>query len=419
MKDAGGHSIASPRRRPDLSFYGWRIVLVVFLMMVASSGLCFYNISVLMEALISQRGFSVSLTSTATGLFFLSSGVTGLAVAWAIERYDIRICLTVGVAICSVALAGLGMITESWQLLLVFMAFGMGFSAASLLPGTTLVTRWFTAQRSIAMSIATTGLSVGGVLITPIVAFAIQAQGLSAVLPLLGLAYAALVIPLIWLVVRPSPAAMGLTPYGSDALSQVKSGDGGSTGFTDAVRSLFFRRLALAYALVMMAQVGAIAHMFNMVTERANSDIAALLVSIMAATSVIGRLCGGVLATIVSLRTFTAVLIVVQGLALLALAYADRPTLLVAATIGFGITTGNLLMLQPLILAAKFGVGAFSRIYSVNQLVTTLGVASGPAAMGYLHAASGDYDLSFTVVGGISLFAVFIFIAAGTIEEPS
>ena len=44
----------------------------------------------------------------------------------------------------------------------------------------------------------------------------------------------------------------------------------------------------------------------------------------------------------------------------------------------FGATVGNLLMLQPLLLAEAFGVREYPRIY-LSQLLSTLGVAPGPA----------------------------------------
>ena len=41
----------------------------------------------------------------------------------------------------------------------------------------------------------------------------------------------------------------------------------------------------------------------------------------------------------------------------------------------FGFTVGNLLMLQPLMLAQAFGVMDYPKIFSFSQAVTTVGVA--------------------------------------------
>ncbi len=59
----------------------WQIVGALFVMMMFSSGLGFYNQSVLLEALTRERGFSVSAASLASTVFFASSGFAGLAVS--------------------------------------------------------------------------------------------------------------------------------------------------------------------------------------------------------------------------------------------------------------------------------------------------------------------------------------------------
>ena len=51
----------------------------------------------------------------------------------------------------------------------------------------------------------------------------------------------------------------------------------------------------------------------------------------------------------------------------------------------FGATIGNTLMLQPLLVAEAFGVRDYARLYSVNSLLSTVGVAAGPFVVGLIH----------------------------------
>ena len=144
-------------------YYGWWIVAALFVMLSFSSGLGFYMQSVLLEALADERGLSVRAASGATALCFLTMGFTGLGVARLLERHDVRWIIAVGSSIAAVALYGIGRVTELWQIYAVYTVFGAGFSASSLIPGTTLIARWFDRHRSVALSIASTGLSVGGI----------------------------------------------------------------------------------------------------------------------------------------------------------------------------------------------------------------------------------------------------------------
>ena len=151
----------------DLHTTRWQIVGALFAMMMFSSGLGFYNQSVLLEALTRERGFSVAGASLASTVFFATSGFAGLAVASVIERIDARWSVAAGVAVCAVALVAIGRVEETLHVYAAFVLFGVGFSATNMLTASTLVTRWFARRRAFALSIVFTGLSAGGILVAP------------------------------------------------------------------------------------------------------------------------------------------------------------------------------------------------------------------------------------------------------------
>ena len=73
-----------------------------------------------------------------------------------------------------------GQVESMAGLYLAYLVFGVGFACTSLLPGTTLVTRWFARRRGMALALATTGLSAGGVFITPLSARLVASRGSQA-----------------------------------------------------------------------------------------------------------------------------------------------------------------------------------------------------------------------------------------------
>ena len=54
----------------------------------------------------------------------------------------------------------LGQVEQQWQLFAVYAVFAAGWSAAGLIPATTVVTRWFHLKRSVALSVAWLGALV-------------------------------------------------------------------------------------------------------------------------------------------------------------------------------------------------------------------------------------------------------------------
>ena len=121
----------------------WWLVVGVFLVLSVSSGFGFYNLSVYMNALAAERSFAVANLSAAVALLFLASGVGGIVVGRLIERYDVRLVMVAGAALGGLALALIGSADALWQVYLLFALFGLGNSGVSLVPGTTVVTRWF------------------------------------------------------------------------------------------------------------------------------------------------------------------------------------------------------------------------------------------------------------------------------------
>ena len=402
----------TPLRRP---FYGWVVVGAVFMVLAVSSGLGFYGLAVYLRALTVEQGFGVGAVSGATALFFAVTGLVGLPVARLIADHDARWTIGAGGVIASVALLMLGRVHEVWQLYPVYALFGMGFAASGLVPGTTLVTRWFARRRSVALSVASTGLSAGGVVVTPVVALLVEHRGLAAVAPLLALVYLLGVVPVAVALVRPDPAAMGMLPDGAAAPeAAIEPGPTVLVASPDPVllaearRTRFYRTVTGAHSLAMLAQVGGIAHLYSLVAERATVGAAGAAVSVLAVSSLLGRLVGGVVAARVDLRTVYLVLLGVQAVALLGLALGSGTAALLAAAALFGLTVGNLLMLHPLLLVERFGVTDYPRIYSRSQLAATLGVAAGPSSIGALHDVVGGYGAAFTMAGVASVLAAAV-----------
>jgi MFS family permease len=85
----------------------------------------------------------------------------------------------------------------------------------------------------------------------------------------------------------------------------------------------------------------------------------------------------------------------------------------------FGITIGNLLMLQPLLIAEAFGVRDYARIYSRSQFVSTLGVAFGPLLLGVVHDAQDGYALAYTLAGALSVGGALLLVRAGPTDTAA
>ena len=364
-------------------FYGWKIVAALFVMLTFSSGLGFYNHSIVIQALARESDFPLAIASLAVSFFFLVSGVSSLFLAPLIEKHDIRWVVGAGSLLMVVSLALLGEIETTSGLFLVYILYGVGFSAGGLLPATTLVARWFETSRAKALSIASTGLSFGGILLTPVSAWLVEHYSMSLAFRWLALVYFLAVFPVCMWVLRSWPSDMGLQRMGqAGALDAPPAG----ISFRDAIRQHFFWSLSFCYVLTMAAQVGGISHQYGVLSERLDAYQASIGIAVLPAFSVIGRLAGGLLLGRFSILPFTVTMMLLQGVSLLVIALSREVAGLYLGLAMFGASVGNLLMLQPLIVAEVYGLSHYARIYSWSNMITVCGVSSGPVLMGLLSS---------------------------------
>jgi MFS family permease len=387
-------------------YYGWWIVAGLFVVLMVSSGFGFYNLSVYMSVLAGARGFAIAEVSVAISLFFVVGGIAGMGVARLIDRYDVRWVMVAGALLGGAALGLTGYARSLWEIYLLFILFGIGNSAVSIITATTLVTRWFPGRdRSVALSVASTGLSAGGIVLTPLSARALNHLGLEGATPWFGLLFVVIIVPLAIWVLRARPGAALPGSASPDPLAP-------EWDYRAAVRTRFFLLLTLAYLLCMGAQVGGIAHLYNRAELIADYRLAATAIQALTFFSITGRFIGGWLVTRMSIRRFTLANLVGQAVGLTIIALAGGPLMVIIGAAVFGATVGNLLMLHPLWLADGFGVRAYPKIFSLSNALTVIGLAAGPALLGIVFDAF-DYRWAYLLAASASILALAAMAAAG------
>jgi len=409
-RDAADVDVATPTHG---RFPGWWVVTGCFVVLATSSGLGFYGLAVYLNAFSNEQGWPLSTISLATTMFFVVGGVMGVVVARWIARWDVRFVIVGGGLVGGAALAVLGQVDEQWQLFVVYGVFAAGWAAAGLVPATTVVTRWFHTRRSVALSVASTGLSVGGIVITPFAKQLLDSQGLSAGMPWLGVVFVVGIVPAAWFLVRPDPEVEGWAPDGARrAVGEVAPAPTG-TPFGDAVRTRFFACVTIGYLLAFGAQVGGIQQLVKLVEDRTDARTAQFALTAIAATSVVARLVGGRIVQFVPMMRFTVVLAALQGVALALLGVAEVTWVIFAAIVMFGATIGNVLMLQPLLIAERFGVRDYPRIFGRSQLFTVIGTAGGPFVIGALYDLAGSYRIPYAVAACFSFGGALVLSLGG------
>ena len=106
------------------------------------------------------------------------------------------------------------------------------------------------------------------------------------------------------------------------------------------------------------------------------------------------------------------------SLSLLSIGYSAL-TLCVGLAI-FGASVGNLLMLQPLLIAEAFGVRDYAKIFSLSNLMSSWGTAMGPAVLGIVYAANTNlYQWPYAVAAMSGALGLSLFLVGGNIIKQN
>ena len=400
---------------PSGMFRGWLVLAGLFVTMTVTSGLGFYAQGVVLDALVAEQGFSVSIAGAGTGIFFATSGIAGYYAGGLLTKFDARLVMTIGSLVGAIGLALLGQVRNEIQMVIVMVIFGIGFALTSLVPGSTIVTRWFVRKRSIALSIASSGLSLGGIAITPVIATIVDADSLVYWAPRLAVAFLIGMLPAVWFLIHPAPEPLGLRPDGDPPLaSGAPPPPLEGVDFKEAARSRYFILISVTFIIVMAAQVGAIQHTFKMTKDRIDIETARAALMVLSGTSVVARIVGGIAALKISLTKLTAFLMAVQSVGIAILAIGDSTFEILAGAVILGTAMGNLLMFHPLLLAEAFGVKDYARIYGMGSLLMIFGVGSGPFLVGFIRDIS-SYRSAFAV---LTIFAIAGLAFLGAAGKP-
>ena len=404
---------------PDRVFYGWYVALACSLLMLVGVGVGYYGLAVFLRPLQDEHGWSNGVVSGATGLYFSASGLTGFVVGPRVDRHGPRPFMLVGSVLLAASISLIGFVEEVWQLYAVYLVLAIAFGLATSVSVNAVMTRWFVAKRAKAMSISSTGISVGGVILAPVGSALIDAGGLELATPLMGLLVLAGALPVILLVIVADPAHMGLEPDGGIVPTTVRASLGDEVQRRvwtrrEAARTRTFWALLVGFGIVLTAQTGFVIHQISFLEERVGSrSTAALALSVTAFGSIVARLVVGTFADRVDKRRLTVVLFVMQALAVIGIVATENIPITYALTLVFGFTIGNVYMMMSLLVGEEFGMVSFGTVFGLVSLIGQVGSGAGPLAVGLLEDATGGYGVAFTATAAATLVAAVV-IGLGT-----
>jgi MFS family permease len=402
-----GEVVADARRgvaaETSPHYPGWRVTFACFVMATFCWGFGFYGHGIYLAELRRLNDWPAALISGATTAYYLFSALLVVFVSDVIARLGVRRFVLLGVACFGASIALLAIISAPWQLVAVYLLMSFGWSAMSVGAITNILGLWFDRRRGLAISLALTGASFGGIAIIP---------GLVHLVNKIGFASAMVVSAAIMLVILVPITLLWIGDPRSVERSRQSAAEPppAQTGWTrrKALRSFRFWTVSGPFALALLAQVGFLVHQVAFLEPMIGRAHAANAVALTTGMAILGRLALGTVIDRLNQRAVAAVSLAGQAAALLVMTQTKDVAALFAACAVFGLSVGNLVTLPALIIQREFAANSFGMLVALSTAIGQFTYAFGPGLLGVLHDATGGYAAALAFCIALELAAAAI-----------
>src|SRR4051794_35056731 len=399
-------------------FYGWIVLACLCCAGFARQGPAVATLSILVEPLTREFGWSRTALSGAASLGGLLAAIAAPLIGPVLDRRGSRLVLCAAVLVNGVLLMLLSLTPSLLVFYLLFCTARMNWAAPFELGLYGALNNWFVRRRALASSTLTLAQAAGLIAMPLVAQAAIVAEGWRAGWLAIGAMTLLVGFVPIWLLLARRPEDLGLLPDGAPA--PAATGDAAAAArVPELPEPAYSRRQALGTGafwllllftvLVYPVQAGVSLHQAPFLIERGiDPTIAATIVSTFSLTSALATLACGALPRAVPMRyklALTGAILTLGVLLLLGVGSAFEGYI-AAGVFGFGI--GAILTLLPIAWADYFGRAHFGAIRGIALPAQVLAQAVGPVLSGALHDLTGSYTASlqcFIVLAGLSVVA--------------
>jgi MFS transporter, OFA family, oxalate/formate antiporter len=397
-------------------FYGWVVLACLCCAGFARQGPAVATLSVFVEPLTREFGWSRTALSGAVSLGGLLAAIAAPLIGPVLDRRGSRLVLCAAVLVNGIALLLLSLTPSLLVFYLLFCIARMSWAAPFELGLYGALNNWFVRRRATASSLATLAQQIGLVAMPLLAQFAMLQQGWRAGWLALGAATLLVGFVPTWLLLVRRPEDLGLLPDGAVARTDPDLAMRAATpepAFSrrQALRTGSFWLLLLYTVLIFPVQAGVSLHQAPFLIERGiDPTIAATIVSFFSALSAVATVVCGALPRALPIRYPLAATgaIMTLGVLLMLGVHSAPHGYLAAGVFGFGI--GAILTLLPVAWADYFGRAHFGAIRGIALPAQVLSQAAGPLLSGALRDLTGDYVLPlqcFAALAALSVVAAF------------
>jgi MFS family permease len=412
------HSTVNHSSKPKL-WYGYVIVAAGFMIWLVGWGIFTPIFSVFLKPIVTEFGWSRAETTLGLSLAFVIQGILAIFMGRLTDKLGPRIVVCVFGSFIGISYLLMSQITELWQFQVNYaIVAAIGVSTFNI-PAMAAIARWFTRSRGLMIGIVQSGVGIGGLIFSPLMAWLAINNGWRDSYVIMGIiAIAGMVISGLFL--RSKPEDMGQLPEGSSPVitasaAQKKEGPLPGLRLSQALRTREFWIVACLFGGFGFCRSTYLPHAAAFVQDKGFSLLdGASIVAAMTISSMVGRIFMGrvadkignrkTLITSEALTTVSLILGLISGNLLGLYLYA----------ILFGFSWGAQAVLRYSLASESFGLVSIGVVMGTLGLAENIMAALGSYFAGYVFDLVGNYNPAFWAGIAVSLIGIYL-----SIKKPA
>jgi MFS family permease len=389
-------------------YYGWVIMIASLVIGIISFGIR-YSFGVFFSSLETEFNLSRTAVSGIFSVYMILCGLFGIAGGWALDHFGPRKTVLAMSLITGFSLLISSQVQSSWQLFITYsflLAMGTG-AIFSIVNATT--TRWFVRKRGLAVGITSAAGSIGEVILAPLTTALIAHFGWRVSFIILGVMVWVILVPVSQLMKR-DPRDIGLLPDGAMIEAQAEDrplenhqkpvADEGLT-LSEAWKVREFWYLILSWLLLSFSVHLILTHAIPHARDLGISALnASLILSLVGAGSVLGRVIDGKLSDSVGRKPLAVTSAALMVATMIALIFIQELWMFLVFGVIFGYAWGGLGSQVTLLIGDVFGIRSLGIIMGTITVGWSIGAAIGPAVGGWVFDSTNTYSAAFALAAG-------------------
>ena len=378
--------------------YGWIIVAAGALITCVAAGAMF-SLAVYLQPISADTGWSRAGISAAMTLDFLVMGLAAFGWGALSDRYGAR-----PVVLSASLLLGLGLLLASRATSLLAFQLGYGVlvgvaGGAFFAPLMALTTTWFDRHRALAVSLVSAGMGVAPMTVSPLASWLILEYGWRTAMTTIGIAALLLLIPAALLIRQPPSAGLARQAQPETTAPNLS--------VRQALRSAPFVVLALTFFLCCAAHSGPIFHVVSFATFCGIAPMAAVTIySVEGLAGLGGRLLLGALADRLGTKRVLIAGLLLQAVVIGVYSQARLIGEFYGLSILLGAAYGGVMPLYAVLARDWFGPRIMGSIFGAAVMASSLGMAFGPLAGGWIFDHFNGYAWLYLGSAAVGVGAV-------------